>query len=85
LPFQNCCTWFQERRRAGIQPGDRSLLAFMLRHQQQQQQEDGDSSTGAVQVTDKDIRDQLMTFMFAGGWVGCAWRNNATLMDLVLP
>jgi cytochrome P450 len=57
-----CC--FQERRTAGIHAGDRSLLAFMLRHQQQQQQREGGS--GGLQVTDKDIRDQLMTFMFAG-------------------
>jgi cytochrome P450 len=65
-PVLLCCfVLIQERRRSGIHAGDRSLLAFMLRHQQQQQGEGG--SSGGLQVSDKDIRDQLMTFMFAGG------------------
>lgn len=44
------------RRSEGISPGDNSLLAHMLRAQQ----------AGNKMVTDKQIRDQLQAFCFAG-------------------
>ncbi|WIA17418.1 hypothetical protein OEZ85_014271 [Tetradesmus obliquus] len=47
----------QERRQQGISPQDRSLLSFMLAAQQ--------AAPGGL-VSDKHIRDQLMTFMLAG-------------------
>jgi cytochrome P450 len=47
----------QERRQQGIGPDDCSLLSFMLAAQQ--------AAPGGL-VTDKHIRDQLMTFMLAG-------------------
>uniref|UniRef100_A0A383VRC8 Cytochrome P450 n=1 Tax=Tetradesmus obliquus TaxID=3088 RepID=A0A383VRC8_TETOB len=47
----------QERRQQGISPQNRSLLSFMLAAQQ--------AAPGGL-VSDKHIRDQLMTFMLAG-------------------
>ncbi|GBF90393.1 cytochrome P450 [Raphidocelis subcapitata] len=44
------------RRSRGISPGDNSLLSHMLRAQQ----------AGNGMVTDKQMRDQLQTFFFAG-------------------
>ncbi|WIA37607.1 hypothetical protein OEZ86_014509 [Tetradesmus obliquus] len=56
-PFPSASVHPQERRQQGISPQDRSLLSFMLAAQQ--------AAPGGL-VSDKHIRDQLMTFMLAG-------------------
>lgn len=59
MPFSpgvQCRLCFQERKSQSLDDGSQDLLSHLLRAQQQQPEV----------MTDKQIRDELMTFIFAG-------------------